>query len=978
MPDQTQFAQLSDLIARCILAFERGGDAAVDEELAAAPNLAARAREHVQALRRTGLLAPPQRPTAFGPYRVLGELGTGGMGTVWLCEQETPVRRRVAVKVMRQGIADAEMLVRFQLEREALARLTDPCIARVLDAGVTDDRRPYLVMDYVQGTAIRQFCDDRRLDVAARLQLFARVCDAVQHAHQKGIVHRDLKPGNVLVVERDGEPLPVVIDFGVAKSISSAPDSAFTIEGKLLGTPEYMSPEQARGEPDIDTRTDVYSLGVLLYELLTGCLPIASERLRNLAEIGRVLGEVAAPRASARFRALPADERLAKAAPRATSPAALARTLDREIDWILQRALEKDRARRYGTAAEMAQDVRRHLAREPVSATPPSRWLAARRFCDRHRLPVALLSVAALGLLALATTSLVFWRDAAAAERAASTTSRRLEQSLDDALVALDRMVALGVEGLRTPENEAMRNGLLRTALDLHERLIAAGQGADPRLSASFAETLARAADLHDTLGETAAATPLLVRAEETLAALTGTGAVLPAPALVRCGRAHLLCADLRASRSDPESARGHCAAGLALFRRAAATDGAAAALRCEEMVARQRLSDLESDRDVHAAETALAPALPVARQLLADAQSQPHERIAALRVMGRLAWLRCETAQLQEARELVHEFAATATKAIDGEAPLTRRLAVVPILVDMTNTAIRLHDTSFVRRMLPSAITILREAIAAEPSVPGHRHELALCLMCEATLGDQDAARIAALEREAIALFESSAQFDAGERAELIGALIEVAMKRLDERMPRSERERLADLDEAERLLHRADELWGELPAAQKSDRHAQETWTGAFRVRADLAAARGDADAELASLTAGQAYTDEIVAAHPEVVQLRLIAIEMRLRRVRTTAVREPAVAVQLTVDSLEALVAEAPRYADPVLWSRLQWTVRFAEGALTATVPVANPEQRAAMATALRALAEHATHAGRAEDAGSLRRLAEDLDD
>ncbi|MFO1078620.1 MAG: serine/threonine-protein kinase [Planctomycetota bacterium] len=980
MPETSQFGTLSDLVARCVLAFERAGDAAVDAELARHPDIAAGAREQLEALRRAGLLVPPEQPTAFGPYRVVRQLGTGGMGTVWLCEQQTPVRRLVAVKVLRPGVADAELLVRFQLEREALARLTDPCIARVLDAGVTADRRPYLVMDYVPGTAITQFCDDRRLTLRQRLELFARLCDAVQHAHHKGIVHRDLKPGNVLVIERDGEPLPVVIDFGVAKSVSTAPGTVFTIEGKLLGTPEYMSPEQARGEPDIDTRADIYSLGVLLYELLTGALPIDSTRLRNLVDLGRVLHDFVPPRASARFVGLAPDDRQRHAAARATTPPVLERALRRELDWILLHALEKDRNRRYGTPAEFALDVRHHLACEPIAASPPSRWLAARRFCERHRLPIAALVVAVLALCTLTGMSFLFWREAAVAERTATAVGRRLEQNLDSALSTLDEIVSLGVDGLRTAESAPMRDRLLHSALDLHEKLIRTEGIPDQRLSAALAHALARAADLHDTLGETGAALPLLERSEATLAELAADPQDQPATFALGCARAHSLCGRLRAARGQHESARAHFEAALAAFDRAAARGMDPHAMRCDRLTAIHEFADLLADREVEAASAQLGGAAGLAREVLADAHATFAERTAALFVLGRLAWLRCETGQAATARDLVREASTAAAPSFAPGQPLTARLLLAPVLRMLTRVALRLRDRATLDRTLPASIATLREAIAAEPAVPSHRQNLAMALAYKA-LDEGDTAsptELDAIEFEAIDLLEK-ATHDGGDssggRALLLDTLLNYCIGRMDWLAE----DRLRDAFDAGKVaatLARADAVWKSMPENLTADRHVRESWTGSFRVRAGLAGLRGDAAAQRRALADGVAFTRALLAEHPDIIQVRLIDLEMQFEFVRATAEIDPQSSWAQAMSALDGVLQEARAFAVPTLWPRLWRILDFAIPAMRAVAARSQATQRDAVAARLRALADLADTARRGDNAATLRRFADDL--
>ncbi|NLS93085.1 MAG: serine/threonine protein kinase, partial [Planctomycetaceae bacterium] len=325
----------------------------------------------------------------IGRYKLLDRLGEGGMGTVFMAEQLRPVKRRVAVKVIKQGMDTRQFIARFEAERQALALMDHPNIARVLDAGCTDTGRPYFVMELVKGVPITQFCDENRLTARQRIELFISVCHAVQHAHQKGIIHRDLKPSNVLVALYDDKPVPKVIDFGVAKATNQqlTERTLFTQVGQIVGTWEYMSPEQAvLNQLDVDTRTDIYSLGVILYELLTGVTPLEPARLRKAAieETLRLIREEEPPRPSNRISSL-GETATATAAYRGTDARSLARIIRGDMDWIVMKALEKDRSRRYETANAMAADLNRYLQGEAIEARPPSTAYRLRKAASRHR-----------------------------------------------------------------------------------------------------------------------------------------------------------------------------------------------------------------------------------------------------------------------------------------------------------------------------------------------------------------------------------------------------------------------------------------------------------------------------------------------------------------------------------------------------------------------------------------------------------------
>lgn len=386
------------------------------------------------------VIRPEQQPIGEGPgtvigrYRLLEEIGEGGFGLVFMAEQTEPVHRKVALKIVKAGMDTREVIARFEAERQALALMDHPNIARVLDAGATETGRPYFVMELVKGIPVTNYCDQQRLATTERLQLFIKVCGAVQHAHQKGIIHRDLKPTNILVTLVDGEPVPKVIDFGVAKALGQklTEKTLFTAFQQMIGTPAYMSPEQAAlSGVDVDTRSDIYSLGVLLYELLTGATPFDADALRKAAldEIRRLIRETEPPRPSTRLQRL--GQELTKVAQeRRTEPMALTRQLRGDLDWIAMKCLEKNRARRYETANELAGDIERHLTNLPTLARPPSTGYRIQKFVRRNKGMVGAAAVVAAALVLGLLGSIWQAVRATRAERAAEAAAQTARQNL--------------------------------------------------------------------------------------------------------------------------------------------------------------------------------------------------------------------------------------------------------------------------------------------------------------------------------------------------------------------------------------------------------------------------------------------------------------------------------------------------------------------------------------------------------------------
>jgi len=413
----------------------------------------------------------------IGPYKLLQQIGEGGFGIVFMAEQHQPVHRRVAVKIIKPGMDSAQVIARFEAERQALAMMDHQNIAKVYDAGTTDAARPYFVMELVHGVPITRYCDDNHLTVRERLELFVPVCKAIQHAHQKGIIHRDLKPTNVLVCLYDGQPVAKVIDFGVAKATEQrlTERTMFTQYGQIVGTFEYMSPEQAEmSQLGVDTRSDIYSFGVMLYELLTGSTPLQRRRLREagLTEMLKMIKEEEPPKPSTRLSS--AQESAKIAAARRTEPAKLAKSVRGELDWIVMKCLEKDRARRYDTANSLARDIERYLHDEAVEACPPGAGYRLRKFTRKYRAAISIAGLFVILLVFAGAVSIGQAVRATKAEHDAFAERDRAEASFRMARDTVDRFFTQVAESpqLQAQGMEKFRKDLLQNAKEFYERFI--------------------------------------------------------------------------------------------------------------------------------------------------------------------------------------------------------------------------------------------------------------------------------------------------------------------------------------------------------------------------------------------------------------------------------------------------------------------------------------------------------------------------
>jgi tetratricopeptide (TPR) repeat protein len=498
--------------------------------------------------------------TVIGRYKILELIGEGGYGTVFMAEQASPVRRQVALKIIKAGMDTRQVIARFEAERQALALMDHPSIAKVFDAGVTDTGRPYFVMELVKGQPITRYCDEHRLSPRKRLELFVQVCHAVQHAHQKGIIHRDVKPSNVLIAPYDGVPVPKVIDFGVAKAIGQrlTDKTMFTGFGDVIGTPQYMSPEQAElNQLDVDTRSDIYSLGVLLYELLTGTTPLESKRLKEsaLLEVLRVIREEDPPKPSTRLSTI--AELPSIAAQRGVEPKTLSGVVRGELDWIVMKALEKDRSRRYETADGLAMDVQRYLNDQTVLACPPSAAYRFRKFARRNM--AALITASIVLAAVVAGTGVATWQ-AVRATRAMGTVVVEKRRADEEAAVA--KSVTTYLEQMLGSFTTASGKGPNYTVLQLFNDYAADLEKRPPdhpEVEATLRATIGKG---YGVLGERDKAKKHLARALELRRSVFGDGHEKYADSLVAYAspHAHSDPAELPACEADVRRA-------LAIYR---------------------------------------------------------------------------------------------------------------------------------------------------------------------------------------------------------------------------------------------------------------------------------------------------------------------------------------------------------------------------------------------------------------------------
>jgi serine/threonine protein kinase/tetratricopeptide (TPR) repeat protein len=750
---------LAELVDDFLRRYRAGERPSVDEYAAKHPELAERIRELIPAM--MVLEQPAVGPTvAFEPvvervgttigrYKLLERIGEGGFGVVYMAEQQHPVRRKVALKVIKPGMDTRQVVARFEAERQALALMDHENIAKVLDAGATDSGRPYFVMELVKGVPITEFCDANHLTPDERLRLFVPICQAVQHAHNKGIIHRDLKPTNVLVTVHDTRPVVKVIDFGVAKALGQemTDKTLFTGFAEMIGTPLYMSPEQAgQSGLDVDTRSDIYSLGVLLYELLTGTTPITSERFKKAAndEIRRIICEEEPPKPSTRLSDLSkvalappaANSSLASiSALRHTEPAKLTKLLRGELDWIVMKALEKDRNRRYETANGFAMDLERYLADEPVQACPPSTVYRLKKFVRRNKGPVLAGAIVLLTLVGgIVGTSIGLMRatqaQQAEAERAEGERQAKERAEANFALAndAVGHYLGAVTDApeMKQADFTRLRKHLLESALPFYENL-AAQKSDDPAVEAAKGHAHFRLAKIRMLLGENEAA---LQDVESTLAIFARLHKEFPEEPAYRhdLARGHHDRAEILARFEKRTEAEADYRQAIKILEGVIADD--------PHEAARQNLAESHHDfghmlilMGRHKeAEAELRRALDYREKLVADFPKHPVNRQKLAESQGMLSAYWDNIGEHEKAKSALDQALEIQERLVDEfpeEMTYADNLAVS--LNDLGNLHLQpFEEFDKAAETYRKAIRIQEKLVAAFPTVPGYQQSLA------------------------------------------------------------------------------------------------------------------------------------------------------------------------------------------------------------------------------------------------------------